>query len=163
MPIPQDQTDPEDAVANTPADVPTSGHGRLTIREIELVPIVVPLAQEYRGSFYRMENRATIITRVHTEEGIVGEAYAGDEDSTLAQICGVVRDEIAPKLIGMDAFSYERCWLAGYPATYDQLRDRKHRPRRPRRRRPRDLGRDRQGARRAAAGSSGAATATSST
>ena len=125
MPIPQDQTDPEDAVANTPADVPASGHGRLTIREIELVPIVVPLAQEYRGSFYRMRNRATIITRVHTEEGIVGEAYAGDEDSTLAQICGVVRDEIAPRLIGMDAFSYERCWLAGYPATYDQLRDRR--------------------------------------
>ncbi len=38
----------------------------LTIREIELIPVVVPLAHEYRGSYYRMTNRATVITRVHT-------------------------------------------------------------------------------------------------
>jgi len=63
-----------------------SGARRLTIRFVELIPLVVPLAHEYRGSFYRMENRSTIVTRVHTEEGIVGEAYAGDEDATLGAI-----------------------------------------------------------------------------
>ena len=73
------------------------------------------------GSYYRMENRASVITRVTTEEGIVGEAYAADEDKTLGDIVGVIRDEIAPKLIGQDAFSYERCWELGYPATFDQL------------------------------------------
>ena len=62
--------------------------GRSTIESIEVTPIVVPLAQEYRGSYYRMRNRATVITRVVTSEGIVGEAYAGDEDSTLADIVG---------------------------------------------------------------------------
>jgi D-galactarolactone cycloisomerase len=98
---------------------------QLTIREIELIPVVVPLEQEYRGSYYRMENRATIITRVHTEEGIVGEAYAGDEDKTLEEIMNIVRVEIAPKLIGRNAFSYEQCWKLGYPSTYDQLRDRR--------------------------------------
>jgi D-galactarolactone cycloisomerase len=85
----------------------------------------VPLDGVYRGSYYRMENRASVITRVTTEEGIVGEAYAADEDKTLGDIVGVIRDEIAPKLIGQDAFSYERCWELGYPATYDQLRDRR--------------------------------------
>ena len=98
---------------------------RLTIREIELVPIVVPLAQLYRGSFYEMTNRATIITRVITEEGIVGEAYAGDEDKTLAEIAAIVEREIAPRLVGEDAFAFERCWELGYPVTYDQLRDRR--------------------------------------
>ncbi len=103
-----------------------SGRTRsLRIREISLTPISVPLGDVYQGSYYRMENRASVITRVVTEEGIVGEAYAADEDRTLADIVGVIRGEIAPKLIGQDAFSYERCWELGYPATYDQLRDRR--------------------------------------
>src|SRR4051794_18620185 len=85
----------------------------------------MPLDREYRGSFYGMSNRSTIITRVHTAEGLVGEAYAGDEDSTLAQIAAIVRDEIAPRLIGTDAFGYERCWELGYPVTFDQLRDKR--------------------------------------
>jgi L-alanine-DL-glutamate epimerase-like enolase superfamily enzyme len=97
----------------------------LTIREIELIPIVVPLAHEYRGSYYHMTNRATMITRVHTEEGITGVAYAADEDRTLPDIGRVIRDEIMPKLIGEDAFAYQRCWERGFPSTYDQLRDRR--------------------------------------
>jgi D-galactarolactone cycloisomerase len=101
------------------------GTDKLTIRAIEVTPIIVPLAQEYRGSYYRMRNRATVITRVITEEGIVGEAYAGDEDSTLADIVGVIEREIAPRLIGENAFAIERCWELGYPVTYDQLRDRR--------------------------------------
>src|SRR5579862_3014907 len=99
--------------------------GALTIETIEVTPIVVPLAREYRGSYYRMNNRATILTRVVSREGVVGEAYAGDEDSTLGDIANVIRDEIAPRLIGEDAFSYERCWELGFPVTYDQLRDRR--------------------------------------
>src|SRR4029077_4093171 len=87
----------------------------LTIREITLTPIVAPLDGVYRGSYYRMENRASIVTRVVTEEGIVGEAYAADEDKTLAEIVGVIRDEITPRLIGEDAFAYERCWELGFP------------------------------------------------
>jgi D-galactarolactone cycloisomerase len=98
---------------------------RLTIREINLTPIVVPLDVVYRGSYYRMENRASVITRVVTEEGVVGEAYAADEDKTLADIVGVIRDEITPRLIGENAFAYERCWQLAYPVTYDQLRDRR--------------------------------------
>lgn len=98
---------------------------QLTIKAIECTGMVVPLDRTYSGSFYRMNNRATIITRVICEEGIVGEAYAGDEDSTLSQIGSVITDEIAPKLIGRNAFNYEGCWELAYPSTYDQLRDRR--------------------------------------
>ena len=108
----------------TAADSQDAG-ARLTIREIQLVPLVVPLGQLYRGSFYEMTNRATIITRVITEEGVVGEAYAGDEDKTLDEIGAIINREIAPRLIGEDAFSYERCWQLAYPVTFDQLRDRR--------------------------------------
>ena len=69
----------------------------LTIRAVEAVPIRAPLGRTYRGSNYPMTHRATVLTRVRTDEGIVGEAYAGDEDAALEQIVEVVRDEIAPR------------------------------------------------------------------
>jgi L-alanine-DL-glutamate epimerase-like enolase superfamily enzyme len=104
---------------------PASSVDALTIEAVEVTPIVVPLAQEYRGSYYRMSNRATVVTRVLTREGVVGEAYAGDEDSTLLEIAAVIKDEIAPRLVGEDGFAVERCWELGFPVTFDQLRDRR--------------------------------------
>jgi len=56
---------------------------RLTIRAIETIPIRVPLTRTYQGSSYRMTHRSTIVTRIHTDEGVTGEAYAGDEESDL--------------------------------------------------------------------------------
>ncbi|MDX6566711.1 MAG: hypothetical protein QOE10_2373 [Gaiellales bacterium] len=104
---------------------PPVSPNRLTIRRIELIPIVVPLGREYRGSYYAMTQRASILTRIHTDEGVIGQAYAADEDATLAQIMDVVRTEIEPRLIGQNAFAVERCWELGYPVTFDQLRDRR--------------------------------------
>lgn len=72
-----------------------------------------------------MTHRATILTRVHTEEGVVGEAYAADEDKTLAQIADIIQRELVPRLLGEDAFAFERCWKLGQPVTFDQLRDRR--------------------------------------
>jgi L-alanine-DL-glutamate epimerase-like enolase superfamily enzyme len=97
----------------------------LTIADIETIAIRFPLAQTYRGSAYKMTHRSTIVTRIRTEEGILGEAYCGDEDAGLAEIDAIVRLEIAPRLIGEDAFRVERCWELARPATYDILRDRR--------------------------------------
>ncbi len=72
-----------------------------------------------------MANRATVVIRIRTDEGLVGVAYAGDEDETLARIVAVVRDEIAPRVIGEDALCVERCWARAFPVTFDQLRDRR--------------------------------------
>lgn len=108
---------------NDPAS--PEGLAGLTIRDIEVIPLRAPLAREYRGSHYRMVNRATVITRITTEEGVVGEAYAGDEDEGLDAIAAIIRNEIAPAVRGLDAFATERCWAAAYPVTYDILRDRR--------------------------------------
>ena len=62
---------------------------------------------------------------MHTREGIVGEAYTGDEDAALPEILAIVRDEIEPRLVGEDAFQVERCWELARPATFDILRDRR--------------------------------------
>lgn len=97
----------------------------LRIERIETIPLRVPLDRVYKGSHYQMTHRSTIITRVHTASGIVGEAYAGDEDAGLAEIDGIIHREIAPKLIGEDGFAIERCWQLARPATWDILRDRR--------------------------------------
>lgn len=98
---------------------------RLTIERIETIPIRVPLARTYAGSYYRMTHRSTIVTRVFTAEGIVGEGYAGDEDASLLEIDEIIHREIVPQLIGEDAFAVERCWELARPATFDILRDRR--------------------------------------
>lgn len=97
----------------------------LAIERIETVPIRVPLGRVYRGSHYHMTHRSTIVTRVHTADGIVGEAYAGDEDAGLFEIDAIIHDELAPRLTGQDAFAVERCWELARPATFDILRDRR--------------------------------------
>ena len=97
----------------------------LAIESFDVTAVVVPLAREYRGSHYRMTNRSTVIVRVATREGIIGEAYAGDEDAALSEIVKVIRDELAPRLLGEDAFAIERCWQKGFPVTFDVLRDRR--------------------------------------
>jgi D-galactarolactone cycloisomerase len=97
----------------------------LRIERIETIPVRVPLDRVYQGSHYKMTHRSTIITRVHTASGIIGEAYAGDEDAGLGEIDGIIHNEIAPKLIGEDGFAIERCWELSRPATWDILRDRR--------------------------------------
>jgi D-galactarolactone cycloisomerase len=98
---------------------------RLTIRAVETTQIRVPLPRTYKGSGYKMTHRSTVITRIRTEEGFVGEAYAGDEDAALGEIDGIINHEIAPLLIGEDAFAVERCWQIARPVTFDILRDRR--------------------------------------
>jgi L-alanine-DL-glutamate epimerase-like enolase superfamily enzyme len=97
----------------------------LTIEAIETIPIRVPLPFTYKGSYYKMRNRCTIITRVRTSEGIVGEAYNADEDEPLqSEILSILHDELVPQVTGLDAFATERVWEAMLPATFDQLRPR---------------------------------------
>jgi D-galactarolactone cycloisomerase len=97
----------------------------LEIEHIEVIPILAPLAREYRGSHYRMTERATTIVRIRTRGGVVGEAYGGDEVSALGSITNIIREEIAPRLIGMNVAAPHRCWEAAFPVTFDILRDRR--------------------------------------
>lgn len=99
--------------------------GSLIIERLETICIIAPLAREFRGSHYRMTHRATVIIRLHTNQGIIGEAYVGDEDHSLAEIDRIIHEEIAPKLIGQDAMAVERRWQDMVPVTYDILRDRR--------------------------------------
>ncbi len=96
----------------------------LTIQAIETEALRIPLNRVYRGSKYSMQNRCTIITRILTHQGVVGEVYTGDTDQEQDVILKIIHEELAPALVGMDVFNTEGCWEAMKPATYDILRDR---------------------------------------
>lgn len=97
----------------------------MKIESIETIPVRVALERTYRGSYYHMPNRCTVITRIKTSAGIIGEAYNADTDLEQAEILTIIEREIAPSLIGQDAFSIERNWETMNKVTRDQLRDRR--------------------------------------
>ncbi len=99
--------------------------GSLTVQKVETDAIRVPLDQVYRGSKYKMQNRCTIITRVYTHQGVVGEVYTGDTDEEQPVIRKIIHDELASLIEGREIFDIEGCWEAMKPATYDILRSRK--------------------------------------
>ena len=98
---------------------------QLKIESIECVALSMPLPRTFRGSNYFMTHRCTIITRVRTSAGIVGECYNGDEFETQAEVLRIITDEIAPLIKGMDAFNTEGCWEKMRKPSYNILRDRK--------------------------------------
>ncbi len=99
--------------------------GSVRIVDLTTTAIRVPLARRFAGSNYSMTHRSTIIVRITCGNGVVGEAYAGDEDATLAEIEGVIHNELKPKLIGEELFAVERLWDSCRAATFDILRDRR--------------------------------------
>jgi D-arabinonate dehydratase len=118
------ETPPNVAAASTGAPAATL-LADLRIERIEFIPLIMPLPKTFRGSFYCMTHRCTIITRVYTKGGIVGESYNGDEYETQPEVLRILRTEIAPKVIGLSAASPELCWDAALFPTYNILRDRK--------------------------------------
>ena len=107
--------------------VPIAPAGAIPLRleRIETIPIRVPLDRTYQGSAYKMTHRSTLVVRLHTSGGEIGEAYVGDEDEALTKIDRILHEEIAPRVLGEDLFAIERLWELARPATFDILRDRR--------------------------------------
>ena len=95
------------------------------ITDVETIPLVVPLTETFRGSKYQMSERATLVVRVHTDEGIVGETYNGDEVDTQHEIARIVREEVLPLVKGRDPVLVDAAWRAMLPVTFDILRNRR--------------------------------------
>ncbi|WP_052400584.1 mandelate racemase/muconate lactonizing enzyme family protein [Oceanobacillus jeddahense] len=95
------------------------------IIKVEVIPIKMPLKQVFKGSNYFMSHRVTVITRITTEDGIVGEIYNGDELDDLQAIVNMIKNEMAPLIIGENIFDVKHIWQKLYPITFNILADRK--------------------------------------
>src|SRR5262249_26016214 len=86
--------------------------------------IEIPLSRNFGGSKYNVTKRCTIITRIHTDNGLVSEVYNGDNRDHSRDVVEIIEKELAPMLIGEDAFAIERHWQRTFKAA-EGNRDRK--------------------------------------
>lgn len=82
----------------------------MKITQIEVIPLARELEDAFAGGTYRVVNRNTLVTRIQTDAGIVGQAFGGDEDQTQREIVALIRQHFTPLLLGEDARDVERLW-----------------------------------------------------
>jgi L-alanine-DL-glutamate epimerase-like enolase superfamily enzyme len=82
----------------------------MRIASIEAVAIDIPLSRNFGGSTYAVLKRSTVITRLRTSDGVLGEVYNGDNREHGAEIVRIIRDELAPLVMGESIFATERLW-----------------------------------------------------
>jgi D-galactarolactone cycloisomerase len=95
------------------------------ITRIETILLRVKLERSATGSGLNLTHRCAIVTRVHTDAGVIGECYLGNDDELQAQIVALIRDELEPRLIGRPVVAIEAAWQATRSATEPFLRDRR--------------------------------------
>ncbi len=91
----------------------------MKITQIEVIPLARKLEQPFEGGTYRIVNRDTLVTRIYTDEGLIGEAFGGDEDVGQAKIVKIIREVFAPLLIGSDPRQPERLWAKMFSCKVD--------------------------------------------
>jgi len=97
----------------------------MLIERIEAVPLRMPLPRPLKAGTVAITKRCTVLTRIYTKDGVMGECFSNNEDTGQAEIIRIIHEEIAPRLIGKDAFLVEACWQAMHPITRNFLRDRR--------------------------------------
>jgi D-arabinonate dehydratase len=82
----------------------------MRIHGIDAVAIDIPLNKNFGGSTYAVLKRSTVITRLRTQDGLVSEVYNGDNREAGQRIVRLIRDELAPLIVGESIFATERIW-----------------------------------------------------
>jgi L-alanine-DL-glutamate epimerase-like enolase superfamily enzyme len=67
----------------------------MRIESIEAIPVEIPLRRNFGGSTYAVLKRSTIVTRLRTDDGLVGEVYNGDNREHGAELAPLVHEALA--------------------------------------------------------------------
>ena len=97
----------------------------MKIRDIDVIPIDIPLRKVFGGSKYTVPKRCTIVTRIRTDDGLVSEIYNGDDRDHSPTVAKIIRDELAPLIVGEDATRIEFLW-ARMVRLAEEIRNRSH-------------------------------------
>ncbi len=103
----------------------TSALAHARIERIETIPLRVKMEREAAGATLTLTHRCTIVTRIHTDAGVIGECFVGNDDVLQPAILRMVQEEMAPLLIGRRVAAIEENWAATRKATEPFLRDRR--------------------------------------
>jgi D-galactarolactone cycloisomerase len=95
------------------------------IERIETIALKVKLERPAAGSTLKLTHRCTIVTRIHTDVGVVGECFNGNDDELQGAIIRLIHDELEPRLKGRSVAGIEEAWATTRVATEPFLRDRR--------------------------------------
>ena len=86
----------------------------MKIDRIEAIPIRIPLSKVFGGSVYTVPTRCTVVTRLYLKDGPVAEVYNGDNREHGTEVARLVRETLAPLVVGADVRDwrriYDRLW-----------------------------------------------------
>ena len=88
------------------------------IQSVEALAVEIPLRKNFGGSTYSVLKRCTVVTRLTSNEGLVGEVYNGDNRSHGREIVRLIHEALAPRVVGMDVLEVERAWAAMFELTH---------------------------------------------
>ena len=89
----------------------------MKIRDVAVRMVSVPLTRVFRGSTYQIDKRCTIVVRIETEEGVIGEIYSGDERSSYRELRDLIVGPFRDVLVGEDPLAVERLWSRLFEVT----------------------------------------------
>lgn len=95
------------------------------IIQIETIPLRVKMERVATGSTLKLSHRCTILTRIHTDAGVIGECFNGNDDALQASVIHMINEEMAPLLLGQSVASIEDIWSLTRKSTEPFLRDRR--------------------------------------
>ena len=89
-------------------DIPAA-IGAVRITAVEAIPFAVPYRRPARFASGQVDTADNVLVRVHTDAGVVGSAEAQPRPytygETQASIVSLVRDVLAPRVVGLDPFA----------------------------------------------------------
>lgn len=104
---------------------PTVDWMSVRITRIETIPLKVKLDRVAAGSTLKLTHRCTIVTRIHTDGGVIGECFNGNDDELQPAVRRLIHDELEPLLVGQPVCAIEDIWAQTRRATEPFLRDRR--------------------------------------
>ncbi len=88
-------------------NIPVVADARIV--RIESIPLKVPMGGTASGSTLKFTHRCAIVTRIHTDAGVVGESYNGGDDELQAPIVKMI-GAMAGKLAGHRVSAIREIW-----------------------------------------------------
>ena len=72
----------------------------MKITRVEAIALQVKLPRDFRGSIYSVPQKNAIVTRIHTDEGLVGECVNGEGEAALQKPqVEIIERELTPLLV----------------------------------------------------------------
>lgn len=86
----------------------------MKITKIECLPLIYKYEEPIYDALFIARQRQALLIKVHTDSGITGIGEAGCFGGPLISTVTLVKEEIAPRIIGMDPLNYEQIWQKTY-------------------------------------------------